>query len=120
MIEPDNTVALLPTNADEVAGCENVADLLHHKHIPRTVRVGVERISQGGRGIESGEAKARLSADDGEIAAHQNPAVRLHCDRTDARETKEVAGLRVERISRAGRGIEPCDAVAQLSADGEE
>ena len=48
-----------------------------------TVRVRVERISQAGGGIEPGEAIARLSADDGEIAAHQNLAVRLHRDRLD-------------------------------------
>ena len=34
-----------------------------------TVRVRVERISQSGRGIEPGDAVARLSADGGESAA---------------------------------------------------
>ena len=38
--------------------------------IDSTVRVRVERISQAGRGIEPGDAVARLSADAGEIAAH--------------------------------------------------
>ena len=36
----------------------------------QVVRVRVERISQAGRGIEPGDAVARLSADAGEIAAH--------------------------------------------------
>ena len=48
-----------------------------------SVRVRVERISQAGRGIEPGDAVARLSADavrPVEIAAHQNLAVRLHRD----------------------------------------
>ena len=44
------------------------------------VRVRVERISQAGRGIEPGDAVARLSADAGETAARQNLAVRLHRD----------------------------------------
>ena len=44
------------------------------------VRVRVERISQAGRGIEPGDAVARLSANAREIAAHQNLAVRLHRD----------------------------------------
>ena len=44
------------------------------------VRVRVERISQAGRGIEPGDAIARLSADVGEKAARQNLAVRLHRD----------------------------------------
>ena len=45
------------------------------------VRVRVERISQAGRGIEPGDAVARLSADAVvKIAARQNLAVRLHRD----------------------------------------
>ena len=47
-----------------------------------------------------------------ESAARQNLAVRLHRDCIDS-----IVRVRVERISRAGRGIEPGDAVARLSAD---
>jgi hypothetical protein len=55
--------------------------------IDTIVRFRVERISQAGDGIEPGKAKARLSADDGEIAAHQNPAVCLQGDCLDCRES---------------------------------
>ncbi len=58
---------------------------------------------------------ARLSADavrSVEIAARQNLAVRLHRDGTDS-----TVRVRVERISQAGRGIEPGNAIARLSAD---
>ena len=47
-----------------------------------------------------------------EIAARQNLAVRLHRDCID-----NTVRVRVERICQAGRGIEPGDAVARLSAD---
>ncbi len=48
-----------------------------------------------------------------EIAARQNLAVRLHRDCPD----DKLVRVRVERVSRSGRGIEPGDAIARLSAD---
>ena len=47
-----------------------------------------------------------------ETAAHQNLAVRLHRDGKD-----KIVRVRVERISQAGRWIEPGDAIARLAAD---
>ena len=55
---------------------------------------------------------ARRSTDARELAARQNLAVRLHRDRPN-----NSVRTRVERISQAGGGIEPGDAVARLSAD---
>ena len=65
--------------------------------------------------IEPGDAVARLSADavrSVETAAGQNLTVRLHRDRMDI-----IVRVRIERIRRSGRSIEPGDAIARLSAD---
>ena len=68
----------------ESAAHQNLAVRLHRDGIDSTVRVRVERISQAGRGIEPGDAVARLSADARENAARQNLAVRLHRDCIDS------------------------------------
>ena len=48
----------------------------------------------------------------GEMAARHNLSVRLHRYRIDT-----AVRVRIERICRAARGIEPGDAVAGLPAD---
>ena len=66
----------------EIAARQNLAVRLHRDCIDITVRVRVERIGQAGRGIEPGDAIARLSTDAVrvEMAARQNLAIRLHRD----------------------------------------
>ena len=64
-----------------------------------SVRVRVERISRSGRGVEPGDAVARLSADVCERTADQNLAVLLHRDRIDI-----IVRVRVEsHVERAVR-----------------
>ena len=50
-----------------------------------------------------------------EIAAHQNLPVRLHRDGSDI-----TVRVRIERIGRAGGGIEPGKEIARLAADAGE
>ena len=78
---------------------------------PFRLGVRVERISQTGDRIEPGNVSARLSADAGEKAAHQDLAVRLHRDRKDI---KPVA-FGSKRISQIPSGIEPGDVVARTA-----
>src|SRR5258706_487020 len=86
----------------------------------QTARVRVERISQSGDGIESGDVVAGLSADAVEIAAPENLAVRLHHDRLDREILFATGRVRVPRISQSGDRIEPGDVIARLSADAGE
>ena len=98
------------------AANQDLAVRLHcNCHRPASFAFGIERVCQAGRGIEPGEAVARLATDAGESAAHQNLAVRLHRDRID-----NIVRVRVERIGQAGDRIEPGDGVAHLSADARE
>ena len=77
----------------------------------RTVRVRVERISQAGRGIEPGDAVARLSAD--AVRSVKSPPTKILPSACTAIELDSIVRVRVEGgVERAVR-VQPGNVVAR-------
>jgi hypothetical protein len=80
IVQTSEVIAWLSSDNKKSAARPDFAVRLQPNCTDPIICVRIERICQARRGIEPGDAVARLSPDVGKDAAHHNLAVRLHRD----------------------------------------